>query len=346
MAILTFIGAGQMASGLTFPAFENGHEIRLVGTPLDRKIIDRLRQDNYHLTLDRTLHDGIHYYQVEEMEKAIEGADVIIGGVSSFGVDWFADEVLPKLHKNVPVITVTKGMIDEPDGNMVDFPDYWQSTKAGKDLNLNAIGGPCTARELSDHDQTWVAFCGRDKDTLHKLKAIFSTPYYHISLSNDVKGVELSVALKNGYAMAVSLTIGLTEKNEGIGKVHHNSEAALFGQSVTEMQKLLKLAGVRDESLVFGVGDLYVTISGGRSRRIGVLLGRGYSYDEAKEKLKGETLEAVVIATRTARAVRAMAERGKADLKDFPLLLHVDEVINNGKPVNIPWQATEAEYFE
>ena len=62
MATITFIGAGQMASALTFPAFENGHEVRLVGTPLDRDIIDGLRRDNFHITLKRTLHNGIRYY--------------------------------------------------------------------------------------------------------------------------------------------------------------------------------------------------------------------------------------------------------------------------------------------
>ena len=45
MSIITLIGAGQMASALTFPAFENGHEIRLVGSPLDDEIIERLRKD-------------------------------------------------------------------------------------------------------------------------------------------------------------------------------------------------------------------------------------------------------------------------------------------------------------
>ena len=91
MATITFIGAGQMASALTFPAFENGHEVRLVGTPLDRDIIDGLRRDNFHITLKRTLHDGIRYYQVEEMRDAVDGADAILCGVSSFGVDWFAE---------------------------------------------------------------------------------------------------------------------------------------------------------------------------------------------------------------------------------------------------------------
>ena len=62
MAVITFVCAGQMNSAITFPAFENGHEVRLVGSPLDREIIDHLREDNFHITLKRTLHDGIKYY--------------------------------------------------------------------------------------------------------------------------------------------------------------------------------------------------------------------------------------------------------------------------------------------
>ena len=58
MSVVTLIGAGQMASALTFPLFENGHEVRLVGSPLDDAVIDRLREDNYHVNLRRTLHDG------------------------------------------------------------------------------------------------------------------------------------------------------------------------------------------------------------------------------------------------------------------------------------------------
>lgn len=51
MSTITLIGAGQMASALTFPLYENGHEVRLVGSPLDDQVIDRLREDNYHVNL-------------------------------------------------------------------------------------------------------------------------------------------------------------------------------------------------------------------------------------------------------------------------------------------------------
>lgn len=32
MAVITIIGSGMMGSALAFPARENGHEVRLVGT--------------------------------------------------------------------------------------------------------------------------------------------------------------------------------------------------------------------------------------------------------------------------------------------------------------------------
>lgn len=38
--VIAIIGSGMMGSALAFPAAENGHEVRLVGTHLDRDIID------------------------------------------------------------------------------------------------------------------------------------------------------------------------------------------------------------------------------------------------------------------------------------------------------------------
>ena len=44
------------------------------------------------------------------------------------------------------------------------------------------------------------------------------------------------------------------------------------------------------------------------------------------------------IATRTARAVRKLAARGVVRLEDYPLLMHVDDIINRGAAVDIPWE--------
>ncbi len=344
MSIITYVGAGMMASALTFPAVANGHEVRLVGTPLDRDIIRTASQTGYHPTLKRQLPGGIRYYQIEDLQTALDGADAMIGGVSSFGVDWFCDTVLPIIPEDLPLLSVTKGMMDSPTGELVPYPALYAQRLGGARRNLNAVGGPCTSYELADRDPSHVCFCGADIDTLRFLKGLLQTDYYRISLSTDMVGVECAVAMKNAYALAVTLAVGLSERIEGEGGVqHYNSQAALFGQSVREMRRLLALCGGGDENIVWGAGDLYVTVFGGRTRKIGTLLGRGLPFEEAMRTLSGVTLESVVIATRTARAVRALIERGRATAGDFPLLLHVDDIINHGAPVEVPWGAFESE---
>lgn len=342
MAIVTIIGAGMMGSALAFPARENGHTVRLVGTPLDREIIDVSIKTGRHPKFTRDFPAGIEYYQVEEMEKAIAGSDMIIVGVSSFGVDWCADYVLPAIPEEIPVLSVTKGLWDLEDGTLLCYPDVWQKKldELGKKTSLNAIGGPCTSYELVAHDQTEVAFCGHDMEILKKLKAIMATDYYHISLSTDVIGIESAVALKNGYALGIALTIGLNQKAFGIdSELHFNSQAAVFGQAAKEMYRLLELQGAATlENICVGVGDLYVTVYGGRTRLVGILLGRGLNIDEAKAELNGVTLESLVVAVRVARAVKKKAELGQVNLEDFPLLMHVDEILTDKKEVNIPWE--------
>ncbi|MBQ4257390.1 MAG: glycerol-3-phosphate dehydrogenase [Clostridia bacterium] len=344
MSVITLIGAGQMASALTFPLFENGHEVRLCASPLDDEIIERLRKDSYHPNLMRTLHRGIRLYRNSELSEAIRGADLIVCGVSSFGVEWFAQEVLPLLDENVPMISVTKGMLDHEDGTMETYPHYWQSKlPADSRLKLCAIGGPCTARDLADHDPSYVGFCGPDFETLREIRSLFSTDYYIISLTLDVTGLECAVALKNGYALGTALALGIRETLGDDGINHNNMKSALFQQSVREMSLLLEAVGGRAENIMFAAGDLDVTVSAGRSRTVGLMLGKGCSMEEISEALKGQTLEAVVIATRTARAVRALSQRGILNVSDFPLLMHVDALLNEGGKVNIPWKAFETE---
>ena len=342
MAVITIVGSGMMGSALAFPARENGHEVRLVGTHLDREIIDACRKTDRHPKFTRDFPAGLKYFQIEELEEALKGSDLVIGGVSSFGVDWFGDYVLPKIADGTNVLTVTKGLMDTPDGRLLPYPYLWQEKvdSLGKKINLTAVGGPCTSYELVAHDQTEVAFCGRDMEVLKQVKSLMQTDYYHISLSTDIVGIESAVALKNGYALGIALTIGLNQKAFGIdSELHFNSQAAVFGQAAKEMYSLLKLQGAENmNNFWVGVGDLYVTVYGGRTRLVGILLGRGLNIDEAREELNGVTLESLVVAVRVARAMRIRAEKGDIDLKDLPLLMHVDDILTNKAEVNIPWE--------
>ena len=341
MAVITIVGAGMMGSALAFPARENGNEVRIVGTHLDREIIEGCIKNNRHPKFEKDFPMGVKFYQIESLEEALNGTDVVIGGVSSFGVDWFADEILPVIPENVIVLTVTKGLMDTEDGKLLTYPDLWKKKldSIGKKLSLNAIGGPCTSYELVAHDQTEVAFCGDDLETLRYLKELMQTDYYHISITTDVVGIESAVALKNGYALGIALTIGLNQKNFGNDELHFNSQAAVFGHASKEMYKLLQFQNALTlENLCVGVGDLYVTVYGGRTRLVGILLGKGLNIDEAKAELNGVTLESLVVAERVARAIKLNIKKGALKAEDFPLLLHIDEIISDKKEVNIPWE--------
>lgn len=338
---ITIIGSGMMGSALAFPARENGHDVRLVGTPLDQEIIETCKKTGQHPKFDYPFPEGVKYYFYEEWKEAVEGADFVIGGVSSFGVDWFLDNILSELDPSMPVLSVTKGLINLDDGTLISYPEYWKRALAQKGINreICAIGGPCTSYELVYHDQSEVAFCGKDSATIRMMKEAMQTSYYHISLTNDVEGLESAVALKNGYALAIAMTIGLVNRHNGPqAGLHFNSQAAAFYQAVKEMRLLLEMQGASRNCENIGIGDLYVTVYGGRTRKIGILLGEGKTYEEALQILSGVTLESLVVSRRVYAAMARKAELGLADLSKFPMLCHAAAVLDEGKDAELPWE--------
>lgn len=338
---ITIIGSGMMGSALAFPARENGHDVRLVGTPLDKEIIEACKKTGKHPKFDYPFPEGVKYYFYEEWKEAVEGADFVIGGVSSFGVEWFLDSILSELDPSMPVLSVTKGLINLDDGTLISYPEYWKRALAEKGINreICAIGGPCTSYELVYHDQSEVAFCGKDSATIRMMKEAMQTSYYHISLTNDVEGLESAVALKNGYALAIAMTIGLVNRHNGPqAGLHFNSQAAAFYQAVKEMRLLLEMQGASRNCENIGIGDLYVTVYGGRTRKIGILLGEGKTYEEALQILSGVTLESLVVSRRVYAAMARKAELGLADLSKFPMLCHAAAVLDEGKDAELPWE--------
>ncbi len=342
MSVITIVGAGMMGSAMSIPSSDNGYKVRIVGTPLDREIIEEAKKSGYHITLKRQLPENIEYYHAEEFGKVLQDCDLLIGGVSSFGVEWFGETVLPNIPKTLPVLSVTKGLQSREDGTLISLPDYLSTKQGCEGLSLNAVGGPCISFELADRHDTVVAFCGHNMDDLLKIKDMLSTDYYHINLSTDVMGVETAVAMKNAYALGVTLAIGLAESKNGIGcKEEYNQQAGLFAQSTREMYRLLKIAGGNEEQILYGAGDLYVTVFGGRTRKIGTLLGRGLTYAQAADELCGVTLESVAITKVVIKALKKLEKSGKADLTQFPLLAHIYDMITGKTTVNIPWRLFE-----
>ena len=115
-----------MGSALVFPLSENGVSLKIVGTPYDREIIDECIRTGRNPKLPRPFPSGISFYQFEDWKKAVPGSDFVIGGISSYGAEWFLSEVLKYIPEEIPVITVVKGLRVNEDGSLSTWPQYWE----------------------------------------------------------------------------------------------------------------------------------------------------------------------------------------------------------------------------
>ena len=194
-----------------------------------------------------------------------------------------------------------------------EFITLLGSSGCGKTTTLRIIAGLETPDSgqvfLDGKDVTSLAPEARDVNTVFQNYALFP----HMNVADNI-----------GYGLKLKKT-----------------PKAEIRKKVKEMLELLRIVGGGVDNIMFAAGDLDVTVSAGRSRTVGLLLGKGYTIEETLEQLQGQTLEAVVIATRTARAVKALAKAGKVSEDDFPLLMHVNELLNEHGKLNIPWKKFE-----
>lgn len=335
-----------MGSALAFVAADAGSKVQLIGTPVDKDVIDACLREGRHPAMDEAYPAGTGFSYCDGWKEAVEGCDFVIAAVSSFGVEWFMEEILCSLSPAIPVLSAAKGLICKEDGALLSYPAHWQEELAanGVSRDIYALGGPGTAPCIRRKDHTMVALCGPDPEVLLMMKGALSTDYFHISLTRDIEGLEMAVAIKNAYALGISMALGHERSRDaGSGKECFNSQAAVFYQASREMNRLLELHSAGQLSRHIGSGDLFVTVTGARTRQIGLLLGEGKSYSEAVEILGGITLESVVIVHRLQEYLRIKEERGEMDGKDFPFLRYIIRVLDGDKVGELPWKEFEME---
>jgi glycerol-3-phosphate dehydrogenase (NAD(P)+) len=342
MARIVVLGAGVMGSAFTTPLADNGHDVRLVGTHLDGDIIEQVHENHYHPKLRIHLAESVKPYMHLQLDEALEGADLIVLGVNSLGVDWAAAQLGPRLSEKVPVLMLTKGLAG--DGKTLQILP--QALRAGlphdRSYLIGAIGGPSIAGELAARRPTGVLVTGPDPAALERFASMLRTPYYHVWTSTDLVGVEVCVALKNLYALAVGLAQGWLEKGEPAenNARMHNLAAAIFAQSMSEMSYMVEWMGGQQRSVYAlpGAGDLYVTCQGGRNGRMGRLLGLGNRYAEAKAReMPDETIEGAELALAIGPTTEAMIRNNQLDGRALPLMRTMVDIICHDAPAVLPW---------
>ena len=106
-----------------------------------------------------------------------------------------------------------------------------------------------------------------------------------------------------------------------------NTKAALITRGITEIARLGMAMGGKLETFsgLSGIGDLIVTCASmhSRNRRAGILIGKGYSYEEAMKEVN-----MVVEGVYSAKAAIGLAEKYQVQI---PIIEQVNEVLFHGK---------------
>ena len=115
-----------------------------------------------------------------------------------------------------------------------------------------------------------------------------------------------------------------------------NTSAALLQQSINEMIMFTeKLKGKKETVMgLAGVGDLYVSVKGGRNSQMGEYLGQGMKFSEAKKtKMDNVTVEGADLALEIGKKVK-----NDFDIKTLPLMISMIDTISEEKPLKIDWK--------
>lgn len=346
MATIAVFGAGVMASALTNPVRDNGHEVRLIGTHLDDDIIDSVKADGLHPNLNVRLDPGVRAYHFADAAEGLAGADVVMVGVNSFGVEWMGDQLRRHLVPGQSVLVVTKGLHADADGNLHILPDVLKQAAGpvGDQVSWQAIVGPCLAGELAVRHPACVVFTGPDQASLDHLAGLYRTPYYHVWTSTDFVGHEVGAATKNVFAFGQGFAAGIVRASGWQDAPYKllNYSSALFAQGSRELHQFIALLGgdPATGAGLGGVGDMYVTSMGGRNVKAGGLVGEGIPFSEVRDVLmKGVTLEGVAAVVVIGAALQKLTTRGVVAATDFPLTRFLYDVVAHDAPLDVPWSA-------
>lgn len=350
MATLVVLGSGIMATALATPLTDNGHQVRLVGTHLDREIIDSITSTGVHPNLALAVPGKVTAHHLEEAAEAFDGADLVISGVNSFGVDWAGEQLARLLRPGMHVIALAKGMQADADGNLTTLPRALMAhvpRRLRSQVSISAIAGPSIAGEVALRRHTSVVFTGEDAGVLAMWQELFETDFYHAWTNTDFVGVEVCAATKNCYAFGAGFMQGqleaLRESDPASSSgryLNFNYGAALFGQASVEMTQFLDLLGGQPSTVLGlpGIGDCFVTSMGGRNVKVGTLVGAGLTFTQARAQMPGVTLEGVAAIGVIGDAVERLTERGVLAPGQFPLLRHLHAVVAKDAAVDLPWK--------
>ena len=318
MKKILVIGGGAMGSAFTIPCLENNNRVTIT-EPYSKIFIKNLSSKNkFHSALKIKLPKKLKFIKFSN-DLLNEKFDLIVIALSLSGID-FIGKYLKNLRIKTPILVLTKGLKYEKKNKKI----LTISEQLKKNYNVSDISilkGPCLAKELARKNQTNVIIANKNIKKAKQIGKMISTKYYLTEFSNDIIGVEVCSAIKNIYSMIIGAGQSL------------NASSNLFQKSAIEMKYLTKYFKGKDETILglAGIGDLYVSASGGRNSKMGGYLGRGFTFKMAKKKfMPNDTVEGEQLAREIAPYILKKIDKNK-----IPLMSNLLKTIISNKKLKI-----------
>ena len=270
---ISVIGAGSWGTAIVSIISKKHHVNWWVRRErLINQIVLKKRNTKY-LTNSRLNIKNITFFK--DIESAVEKSELIIIAIPSEFV-FSVFENIGHVLRNKTVLSAIKGVVPEKHATPHDF-----FKTISPSINYGVISGPCHAEEVALEKQSYLTISTTNNDAQSLIKRIFKSKFINIKTSNDIIGTEYAAILKNIYAILVGVASGL-----GYGD---NFLAVLITSCANEMKRLLQVLDPKERiiSQPAYLGDLLVTCYSphSRNRSLGVLIGNGYSVENAKDKM-------------------------------------------------------------
>jgi len=267
------IGDGSWATAIVKILLENEHTVGwYVRRHQDIACIKRRKRNpNYlsdvHLPTSRLAMSS-------DINEVIADADIIILAVPSV---YFKTTIEPL---NIDIsgkffVSAIKGIVP---GEYVTIAEFINRRYGVPFEQMGVVTGPCHAEEVALERISYLTIFCKSNENCVELGNRFKTKYINVSYSNDIYGAEYAPVLKNVYALAVGIVVGL-----GYGD---NFIAVLISNSAMEMTRFMDQSypAGRDMNASAYLGDLLVTAYSkfSRNRAFGLMIGKGYSVSSAR----------------------------------------------------------------
>ena len=312
MAKIGVIGAGSWGTALAILLNENGNVVTLWSHRESEA--EKIRQTHEHASKLPGIRIPEQITVTSDLEQATCGREILVLVVPSNCVRETCAKLAGIVASGTVIVSASKGIEESTLKRMTDIVEELipQSVAA-------VLSGPSHAEEVARGLPTTCVIGAREEETARMLQKLFMSPVFRVYISPDMLGIELGGALKNVIALAAGIADGM-----GYGD---NAKAALITRGMVEIGRLgIKMGGKPETfSGLTGIGDLIVTCASmhSRNRRAGILLGKGYTMEEAMREVN-----MVVEGVYSTRSAVRLAQKYDTEL---PIIEQVNKILFEGK---------------